>query len=289
MDSDIATYPAEYAKLPTAILLDPPSMDRVREFVETSGISRSGWFLIQIAADMPIPDDLPGAAGSTLVDLRPDTPEDRFRRVVREIAKKFKLRVLQTDERSRAQRIESKATAYIKPAIDQLQQRATTNKRIAYTCYALGTMTLGYGTYIAYGFSAKAVGVPLNATTSLVWADMTFNSFRGLVVIALLVAISKYLFNIGKAYMTESLRNSDRAHAIGFGKFFLEAYGTEISPNDVREVFETWNIDTTPVFAALDANDHDPKLFDRAMEMVGKASELVKAAVGEKKAEKGDK
>jgi len=177
--------------------------------------------------------------------------------------------------------------AFIDPTIARLEQQMSQAKASGLSAYRGGiwALYLALASAILFTFLSP---VPHDKGIAMFVGSIGYNAFRGLIVIAILVAISKYLFNLGKAWLTESLRNADRIHAISFGRFYLEVYGGEANSEDVRAVFETWNIDSNSTFAKLDANDHDPKLFDRAMELVGKSTELLKAAVEKGKDDKKD-
>lgn len=61
--------------------------------------------------------------------------------------------------------------------------------------------------------------------------------------------------------MVEAIRCSDRIHAISFGKFFLDAYGSEASREEVLRAFSSWNIDNgNTSFRNQSGEDYDPKI-----------------------------
>lgn len=62
--------------------------------------------------------------------------------------------------------------------------------------------------------------------------------------------------------MDEALKNADRIHAISFGQFYLQAYGENSEPNDIKEVFQHWNIGGRNAFSALSAESYDPKIIE---------------------------
>ena len=63
--------------------------------------------------------------------------------------------------------------------------------------------------------------------------------------------------------MVESIRCSDRIHAISFGKFFLDAYGDEATREEVINAFGSWNIDNGgTTFRNQSSDDYDPKLIE---------------------------
>jgi hypothetical protein len=65
--------------------------------------------------------------------------------------------------------------------------------------------------------------------------------------------------------MVEALRNADRSHAISFGEFYLQAYGTDTDWAELKEAFQHWNIDSGSVFADQKTSDFDPKLLEAAV------------------------
>ena len=63
--------------------------------------------------------------------------------------------------------------------------------------------------------------------------------------------------------MVESIRNSDRAHAIRFGKFYLQLYKDNFEWRELKDVLQNWNIDSGSAFNSLDSKDITPvKLSD---------------------------
>lgn len=77
------------------------------------------------------------------------------------------------------------------------------------------------------------------------------------------ISISKLMFTLAKSYMVEAIRCSDRIHAISFGKFFLDAYGTEASREEVIQAFSTWNIDNgKTLFRNQSGGDYEPQLIE---------------------------
>jgi translation elongation factor EF-G len=100
---------------------------------------------------------------------------------------------------------------------------------------------------------------------------------KSIIIVGLLIACSKYAFNLGKSFINEALRNADRLHAIAFGKFYLQAFGDRISsPEEIKEVFQNWNIDKDSAFQKLDTNSYDPKFNESLVEIIKNLSEKVK-------------
>lgn len=78
-------------------------------------------------------------------------------------------------------------------------------------------------------------------------------------------------FALGKSYISESLKCSDRIHAIAFGKFYLQAYGETATWADLKEVFQHWNIDRTSTFSSLDSAQIDPQILSLLADVVKSA------------------
>jgi hypothetical protein len=82
-----------------------------------------------------------------------------------------------------------------------------------------------------------------------------------LFIAIILVSISKLLFTLAKSFMVEAIRCDDRIHAISFGKFMIEAYGDEITIDQILQAFSAWNYDNGgSSFRTQSSDDYDPKL-----------------------------
>lgn len=62
--------------------------------------------------------------------------------------------------------------------------------------------------------------------------------------------------------MVESLRNANRAHAIGLGKPYLKLYKGKFKWDELKDVLRNWNIDSGSAFMTLDAKDIEPVSLD---------------------------
>lgn len=108
-----------------------------------------------------------------------------------------------------------------------------------------------------------------------------FHLFRGLVVVGLCGVLSRYAFVFSKSYMHESLKIGERAHAIRFGEFYLDTYGSNAQWSEVKEAFAHWNISGQSAFSGSDSSPIDPAVSGAANKLVEKAidaaSNLVKS------------
>lgn len=84
-----------------------------------------------------------------------------------------------------------------------------------------------------------------------------------LFIVYLSISLSKFLFILAKSFMVESIRCSDRIHAISFGKFYIDAFDEKVSRDEIINIFTTWNIDNgATTFRNQSVEDYDPKIND---------------------------
>jgi TIR domain len=173
---------------------------------------------------------------------------------------KGKLKAEEDERRENKERVEATAAKFIEPTINQLERQEISYRRLAYSWYSLAYITL----ILSVGFGVwKFLAYPTDSN----WLGLVEIAISGGLIIVLLVALSKYAFTLGKSFMVESVRASDRRHAISFGEFYLKAYGDKIERDEVREVFQNWNIDSGSFFKSQDSKDFDPKVLELAIEI----------------------
>ncbi len=210
--------------------------------------------------------EIPNFLRERLVEMVPDFSHDNIIKVVSNIhravehsnAVRVEKKRVKTEQ---ASKLETSKTEFIKEAEERLNKKESSLKFSANLWYGVGYVALLLGVLAAFLLIKESLGGNL-ATTGIVLL-----SIKGLIGVGLLVASSKYAFTLGKSYMNESLKNSDRLHAISFGKFYLQAYGDVVTPEDVKEVFQHWNIDKDSSFKDLGSDNFDPRLFESAIEI----------------------
>lgn len=152
-----------------------------------------------------------------------------------------------------AKKIESNAQVYIEEAVSVQKMLEERNRRAGNIWYFLGFAALLVGICFAI-FSLQ------NKPKESEWTVFATLLFTNIVVIGFLGACSRYAFSLGKSYISESLKASDRIHAIAFGKFYLKAFGEKANWVELKEVFQHWNIDRASPFSKLDASQIDPQI-----------------------------
>ena len=113
------------------------------------------------------------------------------------------------------------------------------------------------------------------------WEFITFSVFKGLIVVALFVALAKYAFLFSNSYMRESLKNADRRHAINFGNFYLESYGGAAEWAQIKEAFEHWNIIGTNAFSKIDESQLDVTALEKVANTIEKIRKSLPAPKSE--------
>jgi len=184
-------------------------------------------------------------------------------------------RVIANDEIIEQKRItfENTAAEYIEEALSELKEREKGLNDSAKFWY-----WMGYGA-IAVGVLSATVFAFINLSSfgdSSRWDLVTFSAIKSIVLIGLLLALAKYSFTLGKSFMEESLKNSDRIHAISFGKFYLQAFGDKVSSEEIKDVFQHWNISSNNSFSNLNSEMIEPKVLEAALNLLKATKPAVK-------------
>jgi hypothetical protein len=168
-----------------------------------------------------------------------------------------KLRKFKEEKKESEQKVKIGLSEYIDDVFVTLKQNEKRNKRFSYILYSASLMPLMF-TLVYLGVFASRVDVSVIAAEQLLFMGIIV-----VLVIVILFSISKFLFSLAKAFMVESIRCSDRIHAISFGKFFLDAFGTVASHEEILRAFSSWNIDNgASSFRNQSGDDYDPKLLE---------------------------
>lgn len=235
--------------------------------------SRDNKLLIPIVdSDIDI-DELPDAL-ITINFLSLDSHTDySFQKIVDKIDESinsFLGRRIATEEKAQEfkEKLEKKAPEYISETLSELNSREKYQRNVASLWYFLGFLFIVFGITVAYYFSERSL---IYFKEKENWSLTIFTSLKSLFIIILLIASSKYCFNLGRSFMSESLKIADRIHAISFGKFYLQVFDQQLDANELKEIFRDWNINNqSSSFSNQATSDFDPKIFEKAIEMVDK-------------------
>ena len=155
--------------------------------------------------------------------------------------------------------IETEGYQYLDNTISDLKKQAKTNKAIAIVCYSVSFAVLA--ALLAFTYKRFCTFVYTEAMVDIYHTIVL--CIEAIVLSALAVALSRFLFLLGKSFMVESIRFYDRAHAIGLGKLYLKLYKGKFRWDELRDVLQSWNIDAGSAFRHLDAKDIEPVSLDK--------------------------
>lgn len=199
---------------------------------------------------------------------------------IEEIAGRITSEISSFEEARRSKKVQARVveedlSRFVDATIETQRASESLNRRTAYGWYATGAIALGAG--LAWTANLLAYAVKPDFTPDL--TKMISMGLSNIIAIGFLGALGKYGFALGKSYMGESLKSSDRIHAIQFGQFYLRAFGSRLTPAEVRDAFQHWNIDRDTSFSPLNSAEIDPQV----LAVVGQ----IVAGLAAKKDEKG--
>lgn len=174
-----------------------------------------------------------------------------------------------------AKNINEKSGSYITPTLKSLEKKERNLKNISYLCYFFGLISIIAAAVLVLRFSEEAVNhFSFTAPPNASYIGLIIIRTVSIVIIS--ITASKYCFIIGKSFMNESLKNSNRHHAISFGGFYLQVYKKQIEPNDLKEIFKDWNIEGSSAFAGSSPDEFDPKLVEKVMKVISMVNDNTK-------------
>lgn len=176
-------------------------------------------------------------------------------------------------------RVEARIDEYVVPVLEDLNSRASRYQWIAYICYSFSLVVLACGFRYAW---VKALESP---SSSITWPPIVQHLIASIILIALLGAVARLAFVLGKSFMVESLRNTDRIHAISYGRFYLQAFGEKAQWIEVKEAFQHWNIDKGSSFMSQEASDIDPQVIQLLKEFASGGLEKIRQLKAHPKSE----
>ncbi|MGB0521705.1 MAG: hypothetical protein ACPGJS_02035 [Flammeovirgaceae bacterium] len=128
-------------------------------------------------------------------------------------------------------------------------------------CTAAVVVAFGIGLLVkfAYEFEGNSA-YESNNLVIIIWG------LKGLGALILVLTLAKYLFLLGKYFMNESVKYSDREHAITFGKLYVQLKEDKITPDEIQNVFSDWNLYNKSAFLNADHKDFDPQIPEKIVD-----------------------
>lgn len=177
----------------------------------------------------------------------------------------------QAKERKEVEDQKESITDYVGPTLHYLEQRENRLREIANNWNIAGYLALIIGVVGAI----ILIIIDNIFFQKIDWQKAVYIAIKGVIILILLLALSKYSFTLAKSYMNESLKIADRIHAIKFGKFYLDFYNNKISSENFKEIFQHWNLSKDSSFSAISADNFDPKLNDLAIKIIESVKEVL--------------
>lgn len=196
-------------------------------------------------------NNIPNDLSTTLCFMGTENIESDLVRIVAELNKiKGSIFAEQDVNNAKVETLNISLEEYLRDVFTKLEKNERRNKNLAYACYFISALFLFA---ILPFISHKSYSLEeIDTLTAILGA------IQGIAMLAVLAALSRFLFILGKSFMVESIRNGDRIHAISFGKFFIQAYGDKATRQEIREVLGEWNIDKGSSFYTQDAKEINP-------------------------------
>ncbi|MEZ9722029.1 HNH endonuclease [Vibrio splendidus] len=169
--------------------------------------------------------------------------------------------------------IEQKSGVYVNDALEVLETKEKQYHLISRIWSVFGAISIAAGIFILSYLGVESFNT-LEQKDAVSWSFLVLITFKGLIVVGLFIALAKYSFTFSQSYMHESLKSSERRHAINFGKFYLESYGADADWAQIKEAFEHWNISSNTAFCANSPDSFDPKTLESAANVIQAVSRL---------------
>ncbi|KAA1156772.1 hypothetical protein [Pseudoalteromonas distincta] len=169
--------------------------------------------------------------------------------------------------------IESKSQKFVDSALQLLGKKESKFHDISKNWAILGACSIISAICFAiYTMISSADLFHQTSNSSLSY--YLYSLFRGLIVVSLFGALSRYAFVLSNSFMHESLKSGERLHAIKFGEFYLDAYGADAEWEQLKEAFENWNISGSSAFSRKDMEAKDNGLVDTITESFEKVAKM---------------
>ena len=180
------------------------------------------------------------------------------------------LQLKEEHEKQIQNRIDIKVPEYVTNALSALEAKETEYKTKAHDWSLKGNIALACA--IITSLLALAYGAYEFSNTEksdISWLFFGYLMLKGLIVIGFFGAWAKHAYSQSNAYMHEALKRTERTHAISFGKLYLEIYGNNVSKEDMKSIFENWNMESQSAFKDIKQVDFQPQTIEKLKEIIG--------------------
>lgn len=168
----------------------------------------------------------------------------------------------------RSKALEENSADYIKETVEDLKSREKIGRRLAARWHFAGYTALIFSVicvFFLWWLTERSF-----VQTTLSTNKLLFDAIKGLTIVVLLLGLARYSFLLAKSHQLEALKNADRLHAISFGKFYMRVFSTQITPAEIKEVFQHWNTSGSSDLSHLDVDKIDSRFVELFGKVVGK-------------------
>lgn len=147
-------------------------------------------------------------------------------------------RVKKLHEEEGRSKFYSGSSAFLNSTISNLERDYKENIEWSrWWAFASVGVIVGSILIVTFFVASKALGLP-----ELSWQIVSLVLSKGAVIGVVSVYVSRYLFQLSDNHMQESIRISDKLHAIKYGQLYIESYGVSANWEEVKELLKDWNI-----------------------------------------------
>ncbi len=190
-----------------------------------------------------------------------------------EKAKQLQLENTELKQKQLQSKIDTEVPAFVDKAKRDLAINEKHFRLLARTWNRRGTFAIGGAAVLSSIFVIYTAVLMFFSQSTLNWALYGTMLFKEMLVVSILAAFAKYAYAVGSAYTHESVKRTDRIHAIGFGKMYLEIYGSQVDQQDVKSIFENWNLNSDSSFTKIKEADFENKTYNKLADAIIALSE----------------
>lgn len=171
-------------------------------------------------------------------------------------------------------RIDKNLSAYVESSVLALTEIEKKLKCAAARWSILSVFILfsGFAAGIGFALFGYVFGPDIK---ELKWPELLIFSVKGIFLVGAFIAASGYSFMKSNAFTHEAIIVSNRAHAIQFGKLYLEIYGNTVERSEMQKIFENWNISSDTAFLKHKTDKSESVKFDALLDSLKKVKELI--------------
>lgn len=171
-------------------------------------------------------------------------------------------------------RIDKNLSTYVSNSVKELEKIEKKLKCAAARWSILSVFILfsGFAAGIGFALFGYMFGPELE---NLKWPELLIFSIKGIFIVSAFVAAAGYSFMKSNAFTHEAIIVSNRAHAIQFGKLYLEIYGNTVERSEMQKIFENWNISSDTAFLKAKNDKSDSVKFSEFLDYLKKIKEIV--------------